>query len=414
VIALEVADLVLIASRTLGLDTGQVLDLLDTAAAELALAEEPPGGESGDPAARAAALLHALVRRRPLRRGNQQVALAAMLQFLALNGWEADLDPPGPVKDVMAELAADALDIEALADWLTPRLRPRDRAAAHVKDAALPGVPASLAMRVKEATTQIQPTGMFRRFTDRARRVVHLAEEEARLLRHDHVSAEHLLLGLLYEGQGVAASALTSLGLSGEDVRGQVAEVIGHGQSSPADAIPFTPQAKKVLELSLREALALGHHYIGTEHLLLGLLRDGEGVAAKVLTRLGADHARVRERVQDLLAGRCPPAGAAEAGLLVGVQLLTDIADAAEQLSQVRQQKETAFRAGDLDTAATLRDRERQLLADKQRLENRLTAGPDGRAIIAENQRLHRELDRLRDLLRQHGIGPEGGTARSA
>jgi prophage maintenance system killer protein len=403
VIALEVADLVLIASRTLGLDTDQVLDLLDTAAAEHALAEVPPGSGSGDPATHAAALLHALVRLRPLRRGNQQVALAAMLQFLALNGWDVELDPPEPVKDVMAELAVGTLDVGALAGWLAPRLRARDRAAAHLEDAALPGVPVSLAMRVKEATTQIQPTGMFRRFTDQARRVVHLAEEEARLLRHDHVSAEHLLLGLLYEGQGVAVSALNSLGLSGEDVRGQVAEIIGHGQSSPGDAIPFTPQARKVLELALREALALGRHYIGTEHLLLGLLRDGDGIAARVLTGLGADYARVRQQVLDL-----------KVGLLVGVQLLTDIADAAEQLSQVRQDKEAAFSAGDLDAAATLRDRERQLLAGKQRLENQLTAGPGGRAVLAENQRLHRELDRLQDLLRQHGIEPEGGTARTA
>jgi hypothetical protein len=403
VIALEVADLVLIASRTLGLDTDQVLDLLDTAAAEQALVQAPPGSGSGDPAIHAAALLHGLVRRRPLRRGNQQVALAAMLQFLALNGWEVELDPPGPVKDVMAELAAGTLDIGALAGWLAPRLRARDRAAAHPEDAALPGVPVSLAVRVKEATTQIQPTGMFRRFTERARRVVHLAEEEARLLRHDHVSAEHLLLGLLYEGQGVAASALKSLGLSAEDVRGQVAEIIGHGRSAPGDAIPFTPHAKKVLELALREALALGRHYIGTEHLLLGLLRDGETIAARVLIGLGADYARVRGQVLDL-----------KAGLLVGVQLLTDMADAAEQLNQVRQDKEAAFSAGDLDAAATLRDRERQLLADKQRLENQLTAGPGGRAVLAENQRLHRELDRLQDLLRRHGIEPEGGAARTA
>jgi prophage maintenance system killer protein len=414
VIALEVADLVLIASRTLGLDTGQVLDLLDIAAAERALAQASPGGESGDPATQAAALLHALVRQRPLRRGNEQVALAAMLQFLALNGWEVELDPPGPVKAVVAELAAGTLGTEALVDWLAPRLRPRDRVAAHVKDAALPGIPVSLAVRLKEATTRIQPTGMFRRFTERARRVVYLAEEEARLLHHDHVSAEHLLLGLLYEGQGVAARALDSLGVFGEDVRGQVVEIIGQGQSSPADAIAFTPQAKKLLELSLREALALGHHYIGTEHLLLGLLCDGEGIAAQVLTRLGADHARVRERVLDLLAGDCAPAAAAEAGQLVGTQLVTYIADAAEQLTSVRQGKEAAFSAGDLDAAAALRDRERQLLADKQRLENQLTAGPGGRAIIAENQRLHRELDRLHDLLRQHGIDPDGGTARTA
>jgi prophage maintenance system killer protein len=418
VITFDVADLVLIASRTLGLDTGQVLGLLDPAAAERALAQAP-GGEPGDPASHAATLLHALVRQRPLRRGNQQVALAAMLQFLALNGWEADLDPPGSVKTVVAELAAGTLGTEALAEWLAARLRPRDRAAASVKEASLPGRPVSLAVRIKEATMRTQPTGMFQRFTDQARRVVHLAEEEARLLRHDYVSAEHLLLGLLYEGAGVAAKALDSLGLSREDLRSQVTEIISPGQSSPAGPIPFTPQAKKVLELSLREALALGRHYIGTEHLLLGLLRDSEGIAAQVLTRQGAGHARVRDRVQDLLADECTPAAAGEAGLeagllTVGPQLLTDLADAAEQLSQVRQQKEAAFGAGDLHAAAVLRDRGRQLLADKQRLENQLTAGSGSRAIIAENQRLHRELDRLRDLLRQHGIEPDDGTARTA
>ncbi|MGH3152862.1 MAG: Clp protease N-terminal domain-containing protein [Streptosporangiaceae bacterium] len=414
-ITLQVADLVIIASRTLGLDTGQVLDLLDPAAAEHALAQTLPGSEPGDPATHAAALLHALVHQRPLRRGNQQVALAAMLQFLALNGWEADLDPPGPVKVVMAELAAGRLGTEALADWLAPRLRPRDRAAARAEQESLPGRPVSLAVRIKSATMRTQPTGMFRRFTDGARRVVRLAEEEARLLRHDHVSAEHLLLGLLYEGEGMAARALDSLGLSRDDVRGQLTEIIGHGQNPAAGPLSFTPQAKKVLELSLREALALGRLYIGTEHLLLGLLRDSEGIAAQVLTGLGAGHARVRDRVLDLLADQCTPTAAGEAGLTTaGPQLLTDLADAAEQLSRVRQQKEAAFGAGDLDAAAALRDRERQLLADKQLLENQLTADPGPRAIIAENRRLHRELDRLRDLLRRHGIEPDGGTARTA
>ena len=177
----------------------------------------------------------------------------------------------------------------------------------------MPGRPVSLAVRIKNATMRTQPKGMFHRFTDRARRVVHLAQEEARLLRHDYVGTEHLLLGLLYEGEGVAARALESLGISREDVRGQVEEITGHGQGSRAGPIPFTPRAKKVLELSLREALALGHHYIGTEHLLLGLLREGQGVAAQVLTRLGADHAQVQERVLGLLSGRVRagrPAGA--------------------------------------------------------------------------------------------------------
>src|SRR3712207_9278810 len=122
---------------------------------------------------------------------------------------------------------------------------------------------------------------MFERFTDRARRVVVLAQEEARLLNHNYIGTEHILLGLIHEGEGVAAKALESLGISLEAVRSQVEEIIGQGGSSPSGHIPFTPRAKKVLELSLREALQLGHNYIGTEHILLGLIREGEGVAAQ-------------------------------------------------------------------------------------------------------------------------------------
>ena len=143
---------------------------------------------------------------------------------------------------------------------------------------------------------------MFERFTDRARRVVVLAQEEARLLNHNYIGTEHILLGLIHEGEGVAAKALESLGISLESVRGQVEEIIGQGGNSPSGHIPFTPRAKKVLELSLREALQLGHNYIGTEHILLGLIREGEGVAAQVLVKLGADLARVREQVIQLLS----------------------------------------------------------------------------------------------------------------
>ena len=144
---------------------------------------------------------------------------------------------------------------------------------------------------------------MFERFTDRARRVVVLAQEEARLLNHNYIGTEHILLGLIHEGEGVAAKALESLGISLEAVRDQVEEIIGQGGSSPSGHIPFTPRAKKVLELSLREALQLGHNYIGTEHILLGLIREGEGVAAQVLTKLGADLSRVRQQVIQLLSG---------------------------------------------------------------------------------------------------------------
>ena len=144
---------------------------------------------------------------------------------------------------------------------------------------------------------------MFERFTDRARRVVVLAQEEARMLNHNYIGTEHILLGLIHEGEGVAAKALEALGISLEAVRSQVEEIIGQGQQAPSGHIPFTPRAKKVLELSLREALQLGHNYIGTEHILLGLIREGEGVAAQVLVKLGADLNRVRQQVIQLLSG---------------------------------------------------------------------------------------------------------------
>jgi ATP-dependent Clp protease ATP-binding subunit ClpC len=157
---------------------------------------------------------------------------------------------------------------------------------------------------------------MFERFTDRARRVVVLAQEEARMLNHNYIGTEHILLGLIHEGEGVAAKALESLNISLEAVRSQVEEIIGQGQQAPSGHIPFTPRAKKVLELSLREALQLGHNYIGTEHILLGLIREGEGVAAQVLVKLGADLNRVRQQVIQLLSGyqgkESAPSGPAE------------------------------------------------------------------------------------------------------
>ncbi len=144
---------------------------------------------------------------------------------------------------------------------------------------------------------------MFERFTDRARRVVVLAQEEAKMLNHNYIGTEHILLGLIHEGEGVAAKALESLNISLDAVREQVQDIIGQGQQQPTGHIPFTPRAKKVLELSLREALQLGHNYIGTEHILLGLIREGEGVAAQVLVKLGADLNRVRQQVIQLLSG---------------------------------------------------------------------------------------------------------------
>jgi ATP-dependent Clp protease ATP-binding subunit ClpC len=143
---------------------------------------------------------------------------------------------------------------------------------------------------------------MFERFTDRARRVVVCAQEEARALDHNYIGTEHILLGLVRESGGVAVKALESLGISLETVRQRVEEIIGRGQHTPSGHIPFTPRAKKVMELSLRESRQLGHNYIGTEHILLGLISEGEGVAAQVLASLGAEHDRVKEQATQLLA----------------------------------------------------------------------------------------------------------------
>jgi ATP-dependent Clp protease ATP-binding subunit ClpA len=255
---------------------------------------------------------------------------------------------------------------------------------------------------------------MFERFTDRARRVVVLAQEEARLLNHNYIGTEHLLLGLVSESQSVAAKALESLGISLEAVRAQVEEIIGQGQSAPTGHIPFTPRAKKVLELSLREALQLGHNYIGTEHILLGLIREGEGVAAQVLVTLGADRDRVRQQVIQLLSGY---AGAVEAGArtrLVRMTVPTAIREDEEQLAQVRREKEAAIDADDFERAAVLRDQERQLLTGLAERERAWTAGLDLEAVVQENHNLHREVERLRELLRRHGIEPDGGAEETA
>ncbi|MFN2319410.1 MAG: ATP-dependent Clp protease ATP-binding subunit [Dermatophilaceae bacterium] len=159
---------------------------------------------------------------------------------------------------------------------------------------------------------------MFERFTDRARRVVVLAQDEARLLNHNYIGTEHILLGLIHEGEGVASKALEGLDIKLEAVREQVQEIIGQGQQAPTGHIPFTPRAKKVLELSLREALQLGHNYIGTEHILLGLIREGEGVAAQVLVKLGADLNRVRQQVIQLISGYQGKEGQPPAGVTAG------------------------------------------------------------------------------------------------
>jgi ATP-dependent Clp protease ATP-binding subunit ClpA len=190
--------------------------------------------------------------------------------------------PPDTISP--AELVARTTDLAGEIAWLA-RTRPERSTVGSSIEPARGGV-------------------VFERFTDRARRVVVLAQEESRRLNHNFIGTEHILLGLIQEREGVAAQALGALGIRLEAVRARVEEIVGRGESTPSGHIPFTPRAKKVLELSLREALQFGHNYIGTEHLLLGLIREGEGVAATVLVGLGADLESVRQKVVQLLAGR--------------------------------------------------------------------------------------------------------------
>jgi ATP-dependent Clp protease ATP-binding subunit ClpC len=277
---------------------------------------------------------------------------------------------------------------------------------------------------------------MFERFTDRARRVVVLAQEEARMLNHNYIGTEHLLLGLIHEGQGVAARALESLGVSLEAVRAQVEQIIGQGQEAPSGHIPFTPRAKKVLELSLRESRQLGHDYIGTEHLLLGLLREGEGVAAQVLVRLGADLNRVREQVIEMLHGHRgeeaagSAAGGRDAGLppriAANLEAIGSRLSAVEQrtgtgpgtleldqrIEQALRDRHAAVEAQDYELAASLRDREKDLLAQKASAWQQWTAAhPDLPALAEKVRQLSDEIEHLHALLREHGIEPEPGAA---
>jgi ATP-dependent Clp protease ATP-binding subunit ClpC len=280
---------------------------------------------------------------------------------------------------------------------------------------------------------------MFEGFTDPARRVVVLAQEEARMLNHNYIGTEHLLLGLLSEAEGVAARALESMGISAPAVRQQVEMIIGQGQQAASGHIPFTPRAKKVLELADREARALGHGFIGTEHLLLGLIRQGDGVAAQVLVKLGADLNRVRQQVTELLGGyqAADVTGAgSRRGKRARGRLLDDalarietqdrrlaaverwvglrpgVDDLVREITQVRREKEAAIDRQDFEAAAALRDKEMQLLGEHVDREKEWTDTAAGRpSLAAELGRVNGELDRLRAILREHGIDPGGNAA---
>ena len=257
------------------------------------------------------------------------------------------------------------------------------------------------------------------------------------MLDHNYIGTEHILLGLIGEGEGVAAKALESLGISLEAVRQEVEEIIGRGQQAPPGHIAFTPRAKKVLELALREAQQLGHNYIGTEHILLGLIGEGEGVAAQVLVKLGADLERVRQQVIQLLhghQGKQPADDGRRRGKRARARLMDDalariealdrrlaamerwvgmrpdLDDVDQEIAQVRRDKEAAIDTQDFEAAAALRDKEKELLAARATREKEWAAAAGDRpSLAAEFARANAELERLRAILRRHGLETDNG-----
>jgi ATP-dependent Clp protease ATP-binding subunit ClpA len=211
---------------------------------------------------------------------------------------------------------------------------------------------------------------VFERFTERARQVVVLAQDEARALKHNYIGTEHLLLGLLREEEGLAARVLESLDVTVEEVRAQVARIVGQGDEATTGQVPFTPRAKKVLELSLREGLALGHNYIGTEHILLGLARENEGVASRILLDFGADAETIRNEVLTMLSG--PRAEAAGRATREPYEPKSPpfAAEFVDELARIRSEKEAAIERQEFDEAARLRDRERRLRRVARELEH--------------------------------------------
>lgn len=366
--ALDIADLVVVAGRALGIGTDAALAQVDIPAARAALAEAAPPEELQDRTAAAAAwagLVGALLRHPPFPGHRQHLAAVAGLQLLAVNGWQADLDPPGTAAVVIEALDSGRLTPAAAAGWLGPRLSPR----------SLPHPAIGPARALRRGLRLLSPLPgpgaagmavggrMLARFTDQAVAVVVCAQQEASRLGHHHLDPEHLLLGLISQDDGVAVRALNLLGVSLEDLRQQLHDSLGHGHAPPARPIrPSRPRGQKTLNSALPEALALGAHAdrdgcvrMGTEHLLLAQFHD-DGPAAHALARLGAGENQVRDAITAVLAAAGPAP--------------------------------------------------REITRHRQR--------PQRSAQARETERLQREVIRLRELLLRHGIDPRESGQESA
>jgi hypothetical protein len=394
---MDLGALVVIAGRALEQNAPAVLDLLDVSAAEAALAEAESPAAGREPAERAAALLGALIRYRPLPCGNDQAAVLATVTFLAVNGWQVDLEPAEDTAAVVADLAAGRRSAADLTAWLSPRI------SAYLE----PAVPLSPAKEAPmhgwlpnlKRNPRRKGDLMFRRFSPRAREVVISAQQEARALHHGFIGTEHILLGLLRDRDGVAGRALHALGISPEAAREQVLDIIGEGKHEVAGHIPLTPRSKKVLELAVREAVHLDHLYVGTEHILLGLVHEGDGVGWHVLHRLGLTVPKVRDQVLQLVSqDRQAPSH---------VITPPGIRDYDTRIELARQAKDAAVDAKDLDRAAAARESEKELLAERDRLIAEWSAGVDIPTLGRELDWLRDEVNRLQGLLLRHGIEPE-------
>lgn len=306
-ITMDVADLVVIAGQVLGIGPDTALDRLDLAAARAALAEHVPAGAPTDGTAVAAAatgLMRALLRHRPFPGHSQQVAVAAGLQFLALNGWRADLDPPGAAHGIVKGLASGQLSPADAAAWLSPRLSAYSALREAPMRRHLPGRRFRALDPRPRAGVQTPVTG-FIPFTDDALDVVIMARQEATRLGHDQPGPEQFLTGLIATGEGVAAQALKRFGISPEAVRQQVTQITSQHQQQVPPA-PDTPLAMRVMPRAVGEAVAHGHDYIGTEHILLALFHAGDDRAALALTSLGAGEREVRGAITALVGEPSP------------------------------------------------------------------------------------------------------------
>lgn len=346
---LEVGDVIVVAAQLDGLEPSELAGHLDLEAVAAALAAVRQ--DRADAARASAMLFTELSRRRAFGESSLRLAWACACQLASLNGLELGSEASADLVALLREIARGGGDVDRLVAWMRRLAAPARTIPTTEEEGSRMSEPRGLRRTLR--LRGLSGSDKLHRFTDRARRAMVLAQEEARLLNHNFIGTEHLLLGLLLEGDGVAAQALEGLGVSVVPVREKVQRIIGPSASLPTSGPPFTPRAKKVMELSLREALQLGHNYIGTEHLLLGLLREGEGVAVQVLKTMGAHPARVRQQVIQVLA---------------------------------------SYNQGEA-TPAELRDRVEASVS----------------ALLESNARLEAEVERLHSILRAHGITPGKG-----